>query len=199
VLRLSKPISTVKKITSFVCLGSESRGGICESLREAERLRYYLNGSCQFDAEVDLRRHRAKSTRRHKIELTHTVNDRSCDCIRMSTGLQRNPRSLITSLFHSRDQRGFVSAPCGRQPVCSFQKRRNHFGNDTLCLEADFILQVVIPVRLKLDLSCLLWHWTWLYVPDVGGVFGDGVVAGEFSGARHIQNGLACPLLRVSI
>jgi hypothetical protein len=40
---------------------------------------------------------------------------------------------------------GSFQPHAGGSPVCSFEKRRNHFGNDTLCLEADFILQVVIP------------------------------------------------------
>src|SRR5688572_33125709 len=62
-----------------------------------------------------------------------------------------------------------------------------------------FILQVVIPVRLKSDLSSLLWHWTSLYVPDVGCVLGDGAVAGEFSRARYIQDGFPSPLVRVGV
>jgi hypothetical protein len=61
--------------------------------------------------------------------------------------------------------------------------------------------------RLALSTSCfaslgidrLLRDWTWFYLPDVVGIFGDGAVAGELPRARHIQDGLAPPLLRVSM
>src|SRR6516162_5709581 len=45
----------------------------------------------------------------------------------------------------------------------------------------------------------LLWHGTWLHVPDVGGIFCNGAVARELSRARNVQNGLACPFGGVGI
>ena len=44
-----------------------------------------------------------------------------------------------------------------------------------------------------------LWYWTWLYMPDFCCVFSDGAVAGELPRARHIQDGLARPLVGIGI
>ena len=42
-------------------------------------------------------------------------------------------------------------------------------------------------------------HWTWSRLPDVGRVLGNRAVAGEFAGARHVQDGLAGPCIGVGV
>src|SRR4051794_39044681 len=42
-------------------------------------------------------------------------------------------------------------------------------------------------------------HRARLYVPDFGGVLGDGTIAGKPSGIGHIQDGLARPTLWVGV
>src|SRR5215831_20451491 len=44
-----------------------------------------------------------------------------------------------------------------------------------------------------------LRYRTRLHLPDVGGVLGDGAIAGELPGARQIQDGLARPGVSVGI
>ena len=45
----------------------------------------------------------------------------------------------------------------------------------------------------------LLRHRARLRIPDRGRVLGDGAVAGEFSRAGHVEDGLARPAVRVGI
>src|SRR5688500_13553419 len=58
----------------------------------------------------------------------------------------------------------------------------------------EWMLLIVRRCRPKLSV-----HETWRDVPNVGGVFGDGAIAGEPSGSGHIENGFTGPRVRIGV
>ena len=106
----------------------------------------------------------------------------------------RNRRALLQSEIQSYGQDVHYNYDRGTN-FASYTSDYEQKSCKQYSCEFHYYFLSLLPVLL---LRCL-WYWTWLYTPDFCCIFSDGAVAGELPRARHIQDGLARPLIGIGI